>query len=254
MHVSTKGRLLMRQISAAIGAVEHLPSKVATFLTREIASGRLQPGERLPTEHELAERFGVSRNVIREAVSQLRADGVIQARQGVGAFVLAPEQRLAIRFNPEDLKNSGNMEQLFELRGILETEAAGLAATRADKDSLGKIKLSLERMSGEERWQEGSIDADLTFHREIAKAADNEYIYTFICFICEQIRRSIHIARYTNPLKELVKINVGEHVKIYEALAAGDALEARKNMRAHIIGAAERAGAQNNLENRRQNP
>ncbi|MBL1417573.1 MAG: FadR family transcriptional regulator [Moritella sp.] len=236
----------MRQISAEIGAVEHLPSKVAKFLTREITSGQLQPGERLPSENKLADRFGVSRNVIREAVSQLRADGIIQARQGVGAFVMAPEQRLAIRFNSEDLKNSANMEQLFELRTILETDAAGLAATRRDEESLIKIKRALDRMGGEERWEDGSIDADLTFHREIAKATGNEYIYTFVCFICEQIRRTIHIARYTNPLHELITINVAEHVEIYDALAAGDASKAREKMRVHIIGAADRAGASNN--------
>ena len=236
----------MRQISAEIGAVEHLPSKVAKLLTREIASGQLQPGERLPSENKLADRFGVSRNVIREAVSQLRADGIIQARQGIGAFVMAPEQRLAIRFNSEDLKNSANMEQLFELRTILETDAAGLAATRRDEESLIKIKQALDRMGGEERWEDGSIDADLTFHREIAKATGNEYIYTFVCFICEQIRRTIHVARYSNPLHELITINVAEHVEIYDALAAGDAAKAREKMRTHIIGAADRAGAANN--------
>ena len=63
---------------------QHLPSRVASSINREISSGRLQTGARLPTENEMAESFGVSRNVIREAVSQLRADGVIMARQGVG--------------------------------------------------------------------------------------------------------------------------------------------------------------------------
>lgn len=233
----------MKQISAAIGAVEHLPSKVASYINREISSGRLKPGEQMPTENDLAARLGVSRNVVREAISQLRADGIVRARQGVGAFVMEAEQRLAIRLDPEELRNSDNTGQLFELRNTLETEAAGLAAVRRGDESLAKIKSALDRMAGEERWEDGSIDADLLFHREIARATGNEYIYTFICFICEQIRRSIHFARNTNPLHELVEINVAEHVEVYDALVAGDPDRARRKMRAHIAGAAERAGA-----------
>ncbi|WP_282609028.1 FadR/GntR family transcriptional regulator [Pelagibius sp. Alg239-R121] len=232
----------MRRISEKIGAVEHLPSKVASFIRREIAAGNFRPGEQLPTEHKLADTLGVSRNVVREAISQLRADGVVQARQGVGAFVLEPEQRSAIRLDPEALKADGSMERLFELRGILEIEAAGLAAERRSQENLAEIKRALDRMGGTERWEEGSVEADLVFHREIAKATGNDYIYTFVCFICEQIRRSIHIARHTNPLRELVEINVAEHVRIYEALEAGDGEGARRTMREHIRGAAERAG------------
>lgn len=232
----------MRRRSDKIGAVEHLPGRVAVLLGRDIASGALRPGARLPTEYQLAEQFGVSRNVIREAVAQLRADGVVEARQGVGAFVLAPEQRAAIRIDGESLKELSNMERLFELRCILETQAAALAATRLGPKHLGAIKQALDRMSGEERWEEGSIDADLAFHREIAQATGNDYIHTFVSFICEQIRRSIHYARQTNPLQNLIEVNVGEHVRIYEALVDRDPAAAESAMRAHIVGAAERVG------------
>lgn len=232
----------MRPRSPDIGSFEALPLRVASLLAREIESGDLNPGSRLPTEQQLAERFGVSRNVVREAVAQLRADGMVEARQGIGAFVLAPEQRAAIRIDREALKDSANMEQLFELRRVLETEAAGLAAERRDAAQLAAIRAALDRMGGEERWEDGSIEADLQFHREIAKATGNAYIHTFISFVCEQIRRSIHYARLTNPLHDLIEVNVGEHVRIYEALEAGDPVAAREAMRAHITGAAERVG------------
>ena len=98
-------------------------------------------------------------------------------------------------------------------------------------------------MSGEELWEEGSIEADLEFHREIARATGNDYIYTFVCFICEQIRRSIHIARDTNPLRGLIEVNVAEHVRIFGALQAGDSDGACMAMRKHIRGAGERIGA-----------
>ncbi|WP_245468681.1 FadR/GntR family transcriptional regulator [Mesorhizobium sp. M1E.F.Ca.ET.063.01.1.1] len=197
---------------------------------------------RLPTEQELSEKFGVSGNVVREAIAQLRADGMIEARQGIGAFVLAPEQRAAIRIDREALKDTHNMERLFELRCILESESAALAAVRRGQEHLESIKAALDRMGGEERWEEGSIDADLLFHREIARATGNSYIHTFISFVCEQIRHSIHYARLTNPLHDLVEVNVGEHVRIYEALVAGDPVAAAAAMRTHIIGAANRVG------------
>lgn len=232
----------MKQRLAAIGTVETLPHRVAAFLSREIESGELNPGARLPTEQELSEKFGVSRNVVREAIAQLRADGMIEARQGIGAFVLAPEQRAAIRIDREALKDTHNMQRLFELRCILEAESAALAAARRNQEHLDSIKAALDRMGGEERWEEGSIDADLLFHREIARATGNSYIHTFISFVCEQIRHSIHYARMTNPLHDLVEINVGEHVRIYEALVAGDPAAAEAAMRAHIVGAANRVG------------
>jgi len=225
-----------------MGVQMALPHRVADLLLREISSGELLPGARLPTEQQLADRFGVGRNVVREAIAQLRADGIVEARQGVGAFVLAPEQRTAIRIDTESLKSEANMENLFELRRVLETESAMLAAERRTEEDLAAIKAALDRMSGEERWEDGSIDADLAFHREIAKATGNAYIHTFISFVCEQIRKSIHYARLTNPLHDLVEINVGEHVRIYDALAAGDSRAAGSAMAKHIIGAAARVG------------
>ncbi|WP_157017385.1 FadR/GntR family transcriptional regulator [Mesorhizobium xinjiangense] len=232
----------MRQRSPSIGTVVPLPNRVAALLSTEIERGKLNPGCRLPTEQQLADRFGVSRNVVREAIAQLRADGIVEARQGVGAFVMAPEQRSAIRIDREALQDSSNMERLFELRRILETEAAALAAARRNESHLASIKAALDRMGGEERWEDGSIDADLLFHREIARATGNDYIHTFISFICEQIRRSIHYARMTNPLHDLVEVNVGEHARIYDALLAGDPRAAGEAMRAHITCAAERVG------------
>ncbi|HMQ57857.1 MAG TPA: FadR/GntR family transcriptional regulator [Rhizobiaceae bacterium] len=228
--------------SAVLGVTDTLPQRVVSALSRDIESGELAPGSRLPTEQQLASRLGVSRNVIREAVAQLRADGLVEARQGVGAFVRAPEQRDAIRIDRNALREPGNMQRLFELRSVLETEAAAIAATRRTPQQLDCIKSHLDRMGGEEKWEDGSIDADLAFHREIAAATGNGYIHTFVSFVCEQIRQTIYYARQTNPLHDLVHINVGEHVRIYEALVAADPHMAAAAMRNHIHGAAQRVG------------
>ena len=228
--------------SADIGVSENLPQRVVALLVRDIEGGILEPGSRLPTEQQMSASLGVSRNVIREAIAQLRADGLVEARQGVGAFVLAPEQRAAIRIDRKTLQEAGNIERLFELRSILETEAARLAATRRTAEQLAAIKAHLDRMGGEEKWEDGSIDADLAFHSEVARATGNSYIHTFISFVCEQIRQTIYIARRTNPLHDLVRVNVAEHIRIFEALRDRNAEAAADAMRRHIRGAAERVG------------
>ena len=81
----------MAKRSVDIGVLENLPQRVVALLVRDIEAGVLEPGCRIPTEQQLSAKLGVSRNVIREAIAQLRADGLVEARQGVGAFVLAPE-------------------------------------------------------------------------------------------------------------------------------------------------------------------
>jgi len=234
----------MKQVSPVIGQVEHLPAKVAAYFSREIKSGRLRAGEKLNSENDIANDLGVSRNVVREAVSQLRADGMIQARQGVGAFVMAPENCKVIRLDPHNLStNQRELGRLFELRCILETEAAALASERISAGGLRKLRATLERMVGEERLKDGSVDADLAFHREIARATGNEYINLFIGYIGRQIRESIYLARRIRPIHSVVEVTVSEHTRIFDALAAADPRAAREAMRAHISGAARRVGA-----------
>lgn len=230
----------MKRPSTIIGETNHLPSRVAAHIVREIKDGRLKSGEKLSGENQLAEQYGVSRNVLREAISQLRADGVIRARQGVGAFVMPPEESKVIRLDPEMAKSRQGMGQLFELRGILETEAAALAAPNMTDKTVSVLRHTLERMSGAERREEGSIDADIAFHAEIAKATGNEYISTFINYIALQTRQSIHLARRTGSEQMVIDPTLAEHNAVIDALAERDAEKARAAMRAHIKGAADR--------------
>src|ERR1700761_2958309 len=102
-----------------VGRAAPLHLKIAALISREIDRGQFKPGDRLPTEHELAAQFDVSRNVIREAIACLRSDGVIDSRQGVGAFGLEPKDRQTIRIDGSDLQKAQNIRSLFELRAIL---------------------------------------------------------------------------------------------------------------------------------------
>src|SRR5436853_6998063 len=102
-------------------------------LAEQIKSGRLAPGERLPTEQALTRAARVSRTVVREAVAALRAEGLVITRQGVGAFVSAEPTRAPFRIEPERLQSLDEILNVMELRLGVEIESAGLAAERGTK-------------------------------------------------------------------------------------------------------------------------
>ena len=225
---------------AQLGRTPHLPTRVSALITKEIVDGRLKPGDRLPTEQRLSTSLGVSRNVVREAIARLRADGIIESRQGVGAFVIRPEQRSTLRLEtagPEDVEA---ISSLFELRGVLEIEAAGIAALRAAPEQLARIGDALAQMRGAEKWGEGGVDADLAFHREVARATNNTYMATFVTFLAEQMRETIIATRAGHDIEHLVEITIAEHAAILDGIASGGPEQARAAMREHISGAARR--------------
>lgn len=219
-----------------------LPTRVAELISKEISEGRLAPGDRLPPEHGLAETCGVSRTVVREAIARLRSDGVIESRQGVGAFVIEPSRRSTIRIDDDALRNRDNVESLFELRGLLEIETAGLAAVRHTKKHLRAMERSVRQMRAAKHWSEEGVDADLDFHHAVARASGNPYVEKFVIFLSEHMRETIVATRKSFELRNIVDITIGEHVAIMDAIAAKDWDLAREEMRAHIKGAAGRLG------------
>ena len=219
---------------------EHLPARIAGHIGKEIAEGRIVPGEKLPTEHILAKTFGVSRSVVREAIAQLRNEGLLETRQGVGAFVIDAQGRGAIRIEQAALRDPETFRSLFQLRMPLEIEAAGLAAIHHDETDLKKLDDALAQMTGAEKWTDQGIVADLAFHRALATATHNEYFPLFIGFIAERISLAINAARAAAILEEIVEVTIAEHVAIRDAVATRDPLKARVAMRNHLIGAAAR--------------
>lgn len=219
---------------------EQLPARIASEIVRQITEGSWQPGHKLPTENSLAHSFGVSRSVIREAIAQLRNEGLIETRQGVGAFVTEPDQRHAIRIEPETLADLNHFRSLFQLRMALEIEAAGLAAAHRTSEDMRKLDEALAEMSGREKWSDEGIDADLAFHRALAVATHNEYFPLVLGFIAERISQAIKAARARAVLEEIVEITIAEHIAIRDAIYQRDPLKAREVMRSHVVGAASR--------------
>ncbi|MBV2187244.1 MAG: FadR family transcriptional regulator [Rhizobium sp.] len=223
---------------------EHLPARIAAQIGRDIIEGRILAGEKLPTEHVLAKGFGVSRSVVREAIAQLRNEGLVETRQGVGAFVTEQRARQTIRIEQDDLRDRESFRELFQLRLPLEIEAAGLAAVHHDQADLDKLDETLEAMTGADKWTDQGIVADLAFHRILAAATKNEYFTLFIGFIAERISLAINAARAQAVLEEIVEVTIAEHLAIREAVASRDPKRAREAMRRHLLGATGRLGLQ----------
>jgi DNA-binding FadR family transcriptional regulator len=227
----------------------HLPARVANLIAEEVHAGRLKPGDQLPPEHALAATLGVSRNVVREAIARLRSDGIVHSRQGVGAFLA--RGAYALRFSAEALKDGEEFAHVFELRAILEIRAAGLAAERRDPKAMKDLKSALERMRGAENWEQSGVDADLDFHRAVARATGNPYLVKFVAFVSEQMRESIVKTRERiGTAAEIVGVTIAEHAAIYEAIRAGSPEAARRAMARHIQNAGARLGIEVAVDHR----
>jgi GntR family transcriptional regulator, transcriptional repressor for pyruvate dehydrogenase complex len=223
----------------------HLPALVASSISREIAEGRLKPGDKLPTEQILATTFGVSRNVVREAIAKLRSEGRVWSQQGRGAFVADAANPTVLSIDHTALQQGDAFLSLFELRGILEVHSAALAARRRSKADLARMRDALAIMTaapyGSVQW----LKKDLEFHIAIAQATGNAYIVQFIGFVSERVRESILAAGGRHASDEMARATLTEHKTILAAVEAGEPEAAEEAMRIHLDNAAERVGLSN---------
>jgi len=219
---------------------EPLPDEIARCLSEKINSGTLAPGDRLPTEAALAQSFGVSRNVVREAIARLKYDGLIETRQGAGAFVAAENAGRSFRIGPDRLLGSDDLRQIFELRLYVEMGAAALAARRRTRGQMARIRTALSAMRRAVETDGDGVLADTEFHHAIADAANNVYYRDFMIFLAERMRQSIAVAR-SNTAKSRGSPQVQkEHEAISAAIEAGDAEAASEAVRTHLVSAADR--------------
>ena len=220
----------------------HLSTLVASSISREIAQGRLKPGDQLPTEQALAQTFGVSRNVVREAIARLRSEGRIWSQQGRGAFVSDVPNTTVLTIDHDSLHQADAFRNLFEIRGILEVEIAGLAAKRRSEADLEAMRQALATMAtapyGSVTW----LRNDLEFHLTVAAATHNSYMQPFLTFASERVRDSILASGQSRRSDDLASITLGEHQRILDAIAAADPDAARRAMAEHLAGAAQRVG------------
>lgn len=220
----------------------HLSTLVASSISREIAQGRLKPGDQLPTEQQLATTFGVSRNVVREAIARLRSEGRIWSQQGRGAFVADQPNATVLTIDYEALQQANAFQSLFELRGILEVEGAALAAGRRTDSDLSAMREALTTMQAAPYGSVMWLKTDLEFHKTVAAATGNPYMVQFLTFVSERVRESILASGNQQRSEDLAAVTLGEHQRILDAIEARQADEARDAMRQHLHGAASRVG------------
>jgi len=215
-----------------------LTEKVISSLRREIESGNLTPGSKLPTEPALTEQFGVSRTVVREAIAALKADGLLEPRQGAGVFVLAPAPRKNTgSIFDVDFAQISDVLEILELRMAVEIEAAGLACARSSVAQQAKIYEALREMEFQVQSGSPAEKADYEFHRAIADATNNRRYGEFLEYLGDktipraQLRRKPTEAEDQKAYMEKI---LAEHHRIYDAISLRDAEGAREAMREHL--------------------
>jgi len=206
--------------------------QIVEQVEESIFSGQIKPGDQLPAERDLAQRFGVSRTAVREAIKALREKGLVEAFSGRGTFVTNGTSQairqtlgLMVRFNQE-----GSLH-LAELRQMLEPEIAARAATRIDEQLLGTMHEAVAMMDVSLHDPDAYVEADLDFHLALAEAVGNPLILSLLDSIVDVLREQ---------RSRIFKVDGGpergqfHHKKILAAIEKRDAEGARAAMRAHL--------------------
>jgi GntR family transcriptional repressor for pyruvate dehydrogenase complex len=208
-------------------------------LRKRIADGPIRVGDKLPTEKALAIEFGVSRTVIREAVAALRADGLLEAKHGVGYFVSQREEQAPNVGSTTELHFSASMLDILELRMAVEVHAAGLATARKSWAQEEKIFAAAEKFARALADGEPTELWDWEFHKSISEATNNQAFIEFFDRLGLSIlpRRALEGSkRDTLITKPYLEKSVVEHRAILDAISRGDVDGAREAMNAHLGG------------------
>ncbi|SNY92699.1 GntR family transcriptional regulator, transcriptional repressor for pyruvate dehydrogenase complex [Cohaesibacter sp. ES.047] len=210
-----------------------LADKVYHSLFSRISNGDYPVNQRLPSEHQLSEEFGVSRPVLRSALEKLRKEGVIYARQGAGNYVRAPSVSPVGFARVETL---ADIQRCYEFRLNLETTAAVLAAERHNTAIMADLEDALELMRTATGSQIHREDADFAFHIAIAKATNNHYFEAAMRALREHIYvgMQMHGQSLLNEGGKALAFVFEEHLEISNAIRARDGALASKLMRSHL--------------------
>jgi len=213
-----------------------LAHELVEALGDRIRDGRLSPGNKLATEAALMAEFGVSRTVVREAISKLQASGLVETRHGIGTFVVGLGDGSSFRIAPEQLAT-------LELRIGVETEAAGLAAQRRTADNLLAMRDALDAFTQAVEAGRDAVSADFMFHLEIARATQNPHFANLMGTLGSMAIPRARLDPAAAPDVErqayLRRVNA-EHESILDAISNQDVEAARAAMRTHLANSRER--------------
>ncbi|NLC35709.1 MAG: FadR family transcriptional regulator [Alcaligenaceae bacterium] len=231
-----------------------LTDHVAGVLTERILAGRYPVGAKLPAGRLLAEEFGVSAAVIREATERLRTKGLVRSRQGAGCMVLANTLDDGFQLDAAFGGNRQALLHIYELRAGLEGAAAALAAQRATPEDLRHMAHILAELKASLHVPESALEWDFAFHRSLTAATHNPHYSQLLAYLSDQWRHSVQVARLhtlelespgaSHASKALARTQSvhEEHEAIFRAISARDPVAARLRAQEHLQRACERLG------------
>ncbi|MGP8246590.1 MAG: FadR/GntR family transcriptional regulator [Bryobacteraceae bacterium] len=236
------------------GRSRSLAHDLADRLSESIRSCTLRPGDKLPTESEIIRQHGVSRTVVREAISSLQAAGLVETRHGIGSFVRSSPNAFEFGDDPNAIVTVRDVLAMLELRISLETEAAGLAAARRTEEQLGEMQRVLGAFQESMDRSGDAAAPDFQFHLQVAYATGNRYFAEVMS----------HLGTATIPRSRISSIQLGieqlpylklvhqQHRDIYEAILRRDPEAARAAMRAHLTRSYDRLRQAHNAAGSRE--
>jgi len=209
----------------------------------QIVDGRLEEGQRLPTENELAQQFGVSRTSVREALSILESKGIVERHKNGGTFLCrCCLEKILSAIDIVRKPDSKMFEDLYEAREIFEIKVAELACQRADKLDLMKMERTLDMMQESIRKGDSGIEADILFHQCIAMATKNQVIAGMVRSLGMTLKgMRIKTLAYPGRLEKCLQ----EHRAICDAIRQRDQKLCGELMRQHFSAVAKIRGELN---------
>ncbi|SJM48043.1 Transcriptional regulator, GntR family [Actinomycetales bacterium JB111] len=231
---------IARGTATASGRPARLPVWVADQLEEALLGGTFAVGTQMPTEPALAERFGVSRQVVREAARLLEDRGLVEIRAGRGMTVLAPTVESSVdRMRTLLRRGDASFDQLMELRQMTEVDMSALAARNRTDEDVASMQAAIADAAAHLDDYAICMDADLAFHMAVARATHNPFVLAIVQPV-NVVLRDV----YRKPIEYLATQTdtVAEHTSIADAIAAGDARAARKATALHLGRVVDDAG------------
>jgi len=216
-----------------------LAEHVYRELLHAIKVGDYAGRSRLPSETDMAVRFGVSRPVLRQALDRLKSEAIISSTRGSGNYV-TQGQESALSFAP--LQNIFDVKRCLEFRQVLESAAAATAAGRKSGENVARIQAAYEHFKSVMLDGEKSVEADFEFHLAIAESTNSQYYVQCLKALRPHIVSGSRLVRslsQSNPAERLRRI-LGEHQLIIDAIARGDEAAASRAMTLHLQAGIDR--------------
>lgn len=233
------------ETSAATGAPvmqrDYLSAQVAQALESRISQAVYAPGDKLPSEARLCTEFGVSRTVMREALSGLKSRGMLNSSQGRGVYVNEGAHIAPLALDPKSAVSAEAVLKLLELRSGFEVQASVLAARRHTPGQLQRIGQNLDTIAAAVRAGGDGIAQDHAFHCAICEATDNEHYLAIEQFLFQYSRVGSRVSR-ADPSRAVryASRTDTEHARIYRAIAKRDEAAASAAAQSHMTSVAER--------------